>query len=316
MAVSEFLSHVRRLVVDFVVGRVPSGNGAGEAVSGLDEVTNYYLLHRHSFGMGEVPVGPCILYAISCGLSDGALVDQFDLLTHTGGREGQEDNGDDESEGDDEAILSAEAGGSGSQVKLKPWNLRRRPGLGYPSGAEATYRRRHAAKQMTLLETTGPDPKVRQIPLIDQVHRLLHLWRGGDQVAVNDYLEERGLLRNPLFQQLLQALIELAPRNSEERSLLESLSNHVSVRRVPQAQQDSFNYEENRMMATEIIFVVEESPEGGFEAKALGHAIFTQGETVEEVRKAAKDAVACHFEEPDRPRMIRLHWVRDELIAV
>jgi hypothetical protein len=69
-------------------------------------------------------------------------------------------------------------------------------------------------------------------------------------------------------------------------------------------------------MTTEIIFVVEESPEGGYEAKALGHAIFTQGETVEEIREATRDAVACHFEEADRPRMIRLHWVRDELLAV
>jgi len=69
-------------------------------------------------------------------------------------------------------------------------------------------------------------------------------------------------------------------------------------------------------MATEIIFVVEESPEGGYEAKALGHSIYTQGETVEEIREAAKDAVSCHFEENDRPRIIRLHWVKDELIAV
>jgi hypothetical protein len=69
-------------------------------------------------------------------------------------------------------------------------------------------------------------------------------------------------------------------------------------------------------MTTEIIFVVEESPEGGYEARALGHAIFTQGETLEEVREAVKDAVRCHFEEDQRPRIIRLHQVRDELLAV
>jgi len=69
-------------------------------------------------------------------------------------------------------------------------------------------------------------------------------------------------------------------------------------------------------MSTEIIFVVEESPEGGYEARALGHAIFTQGETLEEVREAVKDAVRCHFEEAERPRIIRLHQVRDELLAV
>src|SRR5262249_43669599 len=49
MTVSEFLRHVRRIVVDFVVGRVLSGNGNAEAVSGLDDVTTYYLLHRHDF---------------------------------------------------------------------------------------------------------------------------------------------------------------------------------------------------------------------------------------------------------------------------
>lgn len=69
-------------------------------------------------------------------------------------------------------------------------------------------------------------------------------------------------------------------------------------------------------MTSEIIFVVEESPEGGYEAKALGHAIFTQGETLDEVREAVKDAVRCHFEEDQRPRIIRLHQVRDELLAV
>lgn len=69
-------------------------------------------------------------------------------------------------------------------------------------------------------------------------------------------------------------------------------------------------------MTTEIIFVVEESPEGGYEARALGHAIFTQGETLDEVREAVKDAVRCHFEEEHRPRIIRLHQVRDELLAV
>ena len=52
--------------------------------SGLDDPTTYYLLHWHNFGMEDAPVGPCILYAVSCGLSDRDLVDQFDLLVRTG----------------------------------------------------------------------------------------------------------------------------------------------------------------------------------------------------------------------------------------
>jgi hypothetical protein len=57
----------------------------------------------------------------------------------------------------------------------------------------------------------------------------------------------------------------------------------------------------------EIIFSVEESPEGGFEAHALGHSIFTEADTVEELRAMVQDAVRCHFDDADRPRVIRLH---------
>ena len=69
------------------------------------------------------------------------------------------------------------------------------------------------------------------------------------------------------------------------------------------------------MTASEIIFEVEESPDGGFEAHALGHAIFTQGETMEELREMVRDAVRCHFDEPERPKVIRLHLVKDEVIS-
>ena len=51
------------------------------------------------------------------------------------------------------------------------------------------------------------------------------------------------------------------------------------------------------MADQEIIFVVEESPEGGYEARALGYSIFTEGESLEELRKMVRDAVTCHFDE-------------------
>ncbi|MBF8266847.1 MAG: hypothetical protein HW388_355 [Dehalococcoidia bacterium] len=70
------------------------------------------------------------------------------------------------------------------------------------------------------------------------------------------------------------------------------------------------------MSASEIIFIVEESPEGGYEARALGYSIFTQAESLDELRSMVQDAVRCHFEEKDRPRVIRLHLVKDEVIAV
>lgn len=67
-------------------------------------------------------------------------------------------------------------------------------------------------------------------------------------------------------------------------------------------------------MDTEIVFMVEDSPEGGFEAKALGHSIFTEADTEEELKAAVQDAVNCHFESGERPEIIRLHYVRDEVL--
>jgi hypothetical protein len=69
-------------------------------------------------------------------------------------------------------------------------------------------------------------------------------------------------------------------------------------------------------MSDEIIFAVEESAEGGYEAKALSAPIFTEADSLDELRLMVKDAVECHFEDGQRPRVIRLHFVRDEVIAV
>ncbi len=70
------------------------------------------------------------------------------------------------------------------------------------------------------------------------------------------------------------------------------------------------------MMESEIIFEVAESPEGGYDARALGYSIYTQAETIDELKAMLQDAVRCHFEEDERPRIIRLHLVKDEVIAV
>ncbi|HDM77465.1 MAG TPA: 2-oxoisovalerate dehydrogenase, partial [Deltaproteobacteria bacterium] len=52
----------------------------------------------------------------------------------------------------------------------------------------------------------------------------------------------------------------------------------------------------------EIIFLVEEDPEGGYTAQALGHSIFTQADSIEELKEMVKDAVECHFDEKERPQ--------------
>ena len=206
MTVSEFLREVRRFVVDFVVGRVLTRDGDAEATSGLDDVTTYYLLHRNDFGFGDAPVGACILYALSCNVSDRDLTDHYDILSRSGRASGVSETDDDEPDADSDTEPPDDAGGSGSKVTLKPWSRRTGRSLGYPA------------------------QDGRQPPLIDQAHRLMHLWRAGDEAQVNDYLDDRGLKRHALFGRLLQALIELAPAASDERAILESLSNHISAR--------------------------------------------------------------------------------------
>ena len=207
MTVSEFLREVRRMVVDFVVGRVLSQDGE-EAVTGLDDATTYYLLHRNDFGLDDAPVGACILYALSCNLSDSALMNQYDLLVPAG--RGSNTAAADDLESED---IDDEDSGSGTNVKLKPWHRRHRQSLGEDSAGG------------------------RPAPMIDQVHRVMHLWRAGDQTRVDHYLDRRGLQRSRLFNQLLQALIELAPSGSDERATLESISNHLMRQgNVPQLQ--------------------------------------------------------------------------------
>jgi hypothetical protein len=63
-----------------------------------------------------------------------------------------------------------------------------------------------------------------------RIHRLMHLWRAADVLKVDEYLDKHSLRRHELFRRLLQSLIELSPARSDERSLLESLSNHVGAK--------------------------------------------------------------------------------------
>ncbi|MFQ5424301.1 MAG: 2-oxoisovalerate dehydrogenase E1 subunit beta [Phycisphaerae bacterium] len=67
---------------------------------------------------------------------------------------------------------------------------------------------------------------------------------------------------------------------------------------------------------TEIVFLIQDDHDGGYTARALGESIFTQADDVEKLREMIRDAVCCRF--PDdriRPRVIRLHTIRDEVIA-
>ena len=97
---------------------------------------------------------------------------------------------------------------SGSKVKLKTWAQRKHKSMGF--------------------EAPGGQP----VPLIDRVHRLMHLWRAGDMLKVDDYLDDHGLRRHELFKRLLQSLVELSRKNgaAQELQTLELLSSHVQAK--------------------------------------------------------------------------------------
>lgn len=200
LSVKEFLDAVRRIVIEFVVGRVLH---IESGIDRLDSVTSYYLLHRNDFGFGKAPAGACILYAVSCGLSDAELERTWNLVKVKGSVTPDPEEAEDES--GDEADEPAEEM-SGGEFILRTWKERTEKRMGY--------------------ESVGG----REIPLIDRVHRLMHLWRDGDVRMVDDYLDEYALRGHELFLRVIQSLIELSDRGGEERSLLESLSSHLGAK--------------------------------------------------------------------------------------
>ncbi|MFB9844241.1 2-oxoisovalerate dehydrogenase [Mucilaginibacter ginsenosidivorans] len=66
----------------------------------------------------------------------------------------------------------------------------------------------------------------------------------------------------------------------------------------------------------EIFFLVEDALEGGYTARAIGESIFTEGNTLDELKTNIREAVQCHFDEPNIPKVIRLHFVKEEIITV
>ena len=67
---------------------------------------------------------------------------------------------------------------------------------------------------------------------------------------------------------------------------------------------------------SEVIFIVEEAPEGGYTARALGEAVFTEADTIAQIEDNVRDAVRCHFEDGHAPRVIRLHFVQERVIGL
>ncbi len=66
----------------------------------------------------------------------------------------------------------------------------------------------------------------------------------------------------------------------------------------------------------EILFIVEEAPEGGYTAQAVGSAIFTEADTIGELKEMVRDAILCHFEEDELPKLARLHFIKEEILTL
>lgn len=66
----------------------------------------------------------------------------------------------------------------------------------------------------------------------------------------------------------------------------------------------------------ELFFLVEEALEGGYTAKAIGESIFTEAETIDELKKEIREAVECHFDTNDKPQIVRLHMVKEEMMIL
>ena len=187
LTVAGFLREARRMVVGFAVSRLLRREEG--ATGELDDPTAYYLLHRNDFGLEPAPAGACILYALSCNLSDADLAGRLDLLARGGARTAEEGG--------------EEARAAGGEARLKPWH-------------------RRGARDLGEAAADGSPP-----PLIDQLHRTMRLWKAGEQSRVDAWLTARGLWHHELFARVTQATIELAEAGSEERAMLESIQNHL-----------------------------------------------------------------------------------------
>ena len=180
--VTEFLPEVRRIVTDFTLGQILGG----ASTEALDEWTRYYLMHMKHFGIGDAPVGECILLAQGYGLSLDDL---------TAGRIG---------------ILKKAS--SGSALRLLGDTDRQSDRVGQP-------------------HTSGG------LPMIDMLHRIMNLWAAGDKAEINIYLTEHGLREDTTFKSVVQALIEMSPQGSDERSRMEAIINYnpsISAGDLPQ----------------------------------------------------------------------------------
>ncbi len=202
MTVPEFLKEVRRLVLHFSLGELPgfreiqqSTQGRGEGIE-LDPVTQYYLLHRAYFGLGQSPAGACILYANACGKNETELKMVWNIIEQGGKSKRGRPSAKDSDNGDEEAESK------GNEYRLLGWQER----IGRDDLGELR---------------AGMAP-----PLIDRLHRLMFLFQQNRAGEVQQTFDGWGLSSERAFAPLLQAVRELALRDNDdtERRLVEALA--------------------------------------------------------------------------------------------
>ena len=188
---------MRRLVADFALGQILHG----ASTSTLDETTRYYLMHRHSFGLGPAPTGECILLAQGYGLNLDDLRGQRGIVTNAKAAKkvtlDVEDEEADVTDEEEDGVPTKKA--SGNDLRLLGFDERSRADLGepLPSGS---------------------------LPLIDMLHRLMRLWAAGQVDVVAEYASAHGLgPENDAFWAMAQSVLEMAEHKTRERTLLEAL---------------------------------------------------------------------------------------------
>jgi putative DNA methylase len=208
MTATEFLVEVRKLVLQFTLGELPGFHelqaqtqGRGESIE-LDAVTQYYLLHRASFGLDLTPAGPCIMYAQACGKPVTELKVVWNVIEQGGqSRKGRPRKEADESEEEEQS--------SGNEFRLRDWEER-------------------AAD-----EKLGEPHDGQPAPLIDRLHRLMALFHRNQAPEVQKQYEAWGLASERAFPALLQATRELALRDRQdtERRLIEAIATQLNFTR-------------------------------------------------------------------------------------
>ncbi len=213
LTVREFLTHVRKLVLQFSLGELPgfkevqqATRGRGESLE-LDSVTQYYLLHRAYFGLELAPAGACILYANACGKNETELKVVWNILEQGGKAKRGRPRNDELEESVDESETGEES--KGNEYRLLTWEERAsREGLG---------------------EARSGQPA----PLIDRLQRLMYLFQQNRASEVQQLFENWALSNERAFRPLLQAVRELALRDKKdgERRLVEALATQLRMNR-------------------------------------------------------------------------------------